>query len=224
MSVDAYLNEDGSGPYAQWHVPDLVSPARDARLVFVFESPHVDELRSRLPVDGSAGKSALRFLLEDQPRGLSLGRFVQQRRAVGDHRVAVLNVSNVPMQDVAFVESEAPDLEQDAWTLLERVRRSTARSVSSMRGVEARMISELLARGLRDRLSRVADTENRVVAAGSLAQRMVAAALPDLQPEPLHVPHPSFNQWHRVANQEKPDLITLRDLFRAVHAATTTPR
>jgi hypothetical protein len=33
---------------------------------------------------------------------LSLGRFVQQRHAAGDGRIAILNVSNVPMQAAAF--------------------------------------------------------------------------------------------------------------------------
>jgi len=50
-----------------------------------------------------------------------------------------------------------------------------------------------------------------VVSAGTFAQRMVAAAFPDLTP--LHVPHPSFNQWNRVANQNLPDLIDARLRF-----------
>ncbi len=33
-----------------------------------------------------------------------------------------MNVSNVPMQEAALVESEAPDLEEGEWTLIEEVR------------------------------------------------------------------------------------------------------
>ena len=214
MSAIDYLSEDGSGTYARWHVPDLVPSNRAVELVFVFESPHVDELRTGLPVVGAAGKSALRFLLPGQPKDRSLGRFVQQSHAAGDDRIAILNVSNVPMQEAAFVDAEAPDLGEGEWTLIEKVRRSRARSVSSMRGAETRAISEVLVDGLRNRLSGVATgSEGRVVAAGTFAQRMVAAAFPDLTPSPLHVPHPSFNQWNRMANQNLPDLIDARDRF-----------
>jgi hypothetical protein len=215
VSVTEYLRENGSGPYGQWHVPDLVPSSPSVELVFVFESPHVDELRARVPVAGAAGKSALRFLLPGQPKELSLGRFVQQSHAVGDDRIAILNVSNVPMQQAAFVDSEAPDLEEEEWTLIGKVRKSTARSLSSIRATETRAVSQLLAEGLRHRLAGVATgSQARVVAAGAFAQRMVAAAYPDLRPGPLRVPHPSFNHWHQMANQDLPDLIATRDRFR----------
>lgn len=214
MSAIDYLNENGRGMYARWHVPDLVPSDRAVELVFVFESPHVDELRTGLPVVGAAGKSALRFLLPGQPKDRSLGRFVQQSHAAGDDRTAILNVSNVPLQEAAFVDDEAPDLGEGEWTLIEKVRRSRARSLSSMRGAETRAISEVLVDGLRHRLSDVeTGSEGRVVAAGTFAQRMVAAAFPDLTPSPLRVPHPSFNQWNRMANQNLTDLIAARDRF-----------
>jgi hypothetical protein len=87
--------------------------------------------------------------------------------------------------------------------------------MSSMRGAGAQAISEVLVDGLRKRLFGVAPGfEGRVVAAGNFAHRAVAAALPDLTPDPLHVPHPSFNQWNRMANQNLPDLIDVRHRLR----------
>lgn len=192
-----------------------MASSRAAELVFVFESPHVDELKARLPVAGAAGKSALRFLLPGAPKEMSLGRFVHQRHDAGDDRIAIVNVSNVPMQKAAFVDSEPPDLGEGEWTLIKRVRQSTARSVSSMRVAETRAVSEHLVDGLRRRLSRIATgSDGRVVAAGAFAQRMVDAAFPDLRPRPLRVPHPSFNNWHKMANQNLPDLIATRERFR----------
>jgi hypothetical protein len=212
VSAIDYLSEDGSGMFGRWHVPDLVPTDRGVDLVFVFESPHVDELSARLPVVGAAGKSALRYLMPDPPKDLSLGRFVQQRHDAGDHRIAILNVSNVPMQSAAFIDAEKPNLGESEWTLIEKVRRSRARSVSSMRGAQARAVSEALVVGLGKRLSEVGTCpEGRVVSAGAFAQRMVAAASPDLTS--LHVPHPSFNQWHRGANQKLLDLLEARQRF-----------
>lgn len=214
VSAIDYLSEDGSGMYRRWHVPDLVPSSRAVELVFVFESPHVEELKARLPVVGAAGKSALRYLAPDQPRDLSLGHFVQQSHAAGDGRIAILNVSSVPMQAAAFAGKEAPELEEGEWAMIERVRRSKARSMSSMRGTGVQAIAEVLVDGLRKRLSGVASgIEGRVVAAGTFAHRVVAAALPDLTPEPLRVPHPSFNQWNRVANQNLAALIEVRHRF-----------
>ncbi len=214
MSAIDYLSEDGSGRYRQWHVPDLLPSNRAVELVFVFESPHVDELSAGLPVVGAAGKSALRYLAPGQSRDLSLGRFVQERHAAGDGRIAILNVSNVPIQTAAFVGMEAPELEKGDWTMIGRVRRSKARSMSSVRGAGEQAIAKILVDGLRKRLSAVdLGVEGRVVAAGTFAQRAVAAALPDLTPEPLRVPHPSFNQWFRGANLNLPALIDVRHRF-----------
>ena len=214
MSAIDYVREDGSGMYRQWHVRDLVPSNRALELVFVFESPHVDELSVGLPVVGAAGKSALRYLAPGQSRDLSLGRFVQEIHAAGDGRIAILNVSNVPMQAAAFVGVEAPELEEGDWTKIGRVRRSKARSISSLRGSGERAIAETLVDGLRKRLSAVdLGVEGRVVAAGTFAQRAVAAAFPDLKPEPLRVPHPSFNQWFRAANQNLPALINVKHRF-----------
>ena len=214
MSAIDYLSEHGSGMYKAWHVPDLVASHRTVGLVFVFESPHVDELSAGLPVVGAAGKSAFRYLAPGQSTDMSLGRFVQERHTAGDGRIAILNVSNVPMQAAAFAGMEAPELDEGEWAMIERVRRSTARSMSAMRGPGALEIAEALVNGLRQRLSAVdRGVDGRVVAAGAFAQRAVAAALPDLSPEPLCVPHPSFNHWNRVANQNLPALTDLKHRF-----------
>jgi hypothetical protein len=118
------------------------------------------------------------------------------------------------MQAAAFVGVEAPELEEGDWTKIGRVRRSKARSMSSLRGSGERAIAETLVDGLRKRLSAVdLGVEGRVVAAGTFAQRAVAAAFPDLKPEPLRVPHPSFNQWFRAANQNLPALINVKHRF-----------
>lgn len=203
----------------RWHVADLV-PTAAAELVLVFESPHVEELKARIPVAGAAGRSALRYLLPAQPKNLSLGHFVNQSLQTGHGRVAVLNVSNVPMQAAAFVNSEAPDLSGHGWALLERVRTSTARAVSSMRESDAKTLTERLAERLQGRLSKIKIAEDcAVVAAGSFARRVTAAAATDLPSfDLLDVPHPSFNQWHRQANQGLPSLREARRRFRACFA------
>lgn len=210
-----YLTENGNGEYERWHVPDLL-PERgsETELVFVFESPHVHELERRVPVVGASGRDALRFLLTDSRTDQSLGCFVRERLSLGDGRIAIMNVSNVPLQVAAFDDAGAPDLSATDWISIERIRKSSARSVAAMRGGQARVMSETLVRGLRDRLDALALGPGcQVAAAGVFAQRMVGA-LPDvLTPGSLRVPHPSFNQWNWAKNQDRPELIEVRRLF-----------
>ena len=194
-------------------------------LVLVFESPHVDELKARLPVVGTAGKSALRFLLSDQPRDLSLGRFVQQSHLAGDGRIAILNVSNVPMQAAAFAENEGPDLTWEEWALIEKVRRSRARSVSSMRSRDPRRL-----RGPRRRFALSAFGVHRWLRGSSGRCRYFRAkdgcrcSARGPSPRPLNVPHPSFNHWNRLGNENSPGLLDTRRRFESNNSMPRTGR
>ncbi|MFZ2511879.1 MAG: hypothetical protein WAW85_12435 [Gordonia sp. (in: high G+C Gram-positive bacteria)] len=183
-------------------------------LIFIFESPHVEELKARVPVVGASGRDALRFLQRDRTQEGRLGFFVQQQHSAGNGRVAIMNVCNVALQAAAFGDGGAPDLGCEGWALIERVRKSSARSISSMRSGDAKAVAEVIVKGLRDRLEALAaGNDRRVVAAGAFAQGMVAALPDGLIDDPLRVPHPSFNQWNRVTNQELPDMVEMRRLF-----------
>ncbi|WP_422559921.1 hypothetical protein [Gordonia sp. (in: high G+C Gram-positive bacteria)] len=215
MTVVDYLREDGSGGYAECRVPDVVlGDGAGTELIFIFESPHVEELKARVPVVGASGRDALRFLQRDRTQEGRLGFFVQQQHSAGNGRVAIMNVCNVALQAAAFGDGGAPDLGCEGWALIERVRKSSARSISSMRSGDAKAVAEVIVKGLRDRLEALAaGNDRRVVAAGAFAQGMVAALPDGLIDDPLRVPHPSFNQWNRVTNQELPDMVEMRRLF-----------
>lgn len=219
MTVVDYLGENGRGGYRRCHVKDLLpKDVGGLELVFVFESPHVAELAVGLPVVGPSGANALRLLRTDSSTGDSLGHFVERRQLAGDPRIGIMNVSNVPLQAGAFKGSEAPGLADEDWTLIERVRSSTARSVATMRGDEARKMAEGIASGFHSRVSAMTSVNSgfRMVTAGAFARRMVDALPIDLTRPPLRVPHPSFNQWNWARNQERPDLIELRGLFSQI--------
>lgn len=215
MSVIDYLREDGNGSHAQWHVPDLVpSNTSDLEVVLVFESPHVKELEAGAPVVGPSGRGALRYLTQDPAATESLGHFVRRGITHGEDRLAILNVSNVPMQAAAFTAMDGPDLSQEEWALVERVRRSTSQSVQSMRRQEDRSAGQALVDRLRDRIRELhLSSECLVVSAGGFARRMTGS-VPDIGGVHLRVPHPSYGQWNRVANQDHPDLVRLRESFQ----------
>ncbi|MCA0323778.1 MAG: hypothetical protein LCH60_14680 [Actinobacteria bacterium] len=215
MTAIEYLTEDGQGRYAPWYVSDLVpESAGETEIAFVFESPHVRELEAGVPVVGPSGRAALRFLMPEAAVDESLGCFVQRRLSVGDGRVAILNVSMVPMQGAAFVGMDAPDLAEEEWALIAKVRRSTSRSPDSMRDPAAKEASIALHQGLGTRIRNLAaERDFRVVAAGAFAQRMMHAIQDELPQPMLCVPHPSFNQWNRATNMHRPGLVESRALF-----------
>lgn len=214
MTVIDYLREDGSGPYSEWRVSDRVpSSGSELELVFIFESPHVEELAKRVPVVGGSGRSALKFLAPDEAEG-SLGGFVTKRANDNDGRIAILNVCNVPMQAAAFGDGGGPDLNAGDWAQIKGVRTSRAKSIGSIPDPQRRAAAEALVERLSSRIQALAAPSScRFVAAGVFAQRMVRALPEGLATSPLRVPHPSFNQWSRPKNQELPDMKTLRDCF-----------
>lgn len=95
------------GPTSPWHVPDLLlTDPTQVRLLFVLESPYVDELDPpRRPVVGEAGRSALKYLQGTSWSGGSPGNFVADKHAAGDGRSTVVNISTVPLQEGAFTRT-----------------------------------------------------------------------------------------------------------------------
>lgn len=207
-----------NGPSSAWHVPDLVpANGRDIRLLFILESPHVDELETpRRPVVGEAGKSALKFLQGANWAGDSLGGFVAVEHRAGEGRLAVMNVSTVPLQVAAFERTAVPpDLTKPDWKWLgETFRKSVASTVTRTPSTKANLLGQILLDGLQDRIDQLAlDSGCIVVACGRWVQRYVR----ELQRMPggqLDVPHPANNQWHPVQSPVPKALKSTRQLFR----------
>ncbi|MBW9120783.1 hypothetical protein JNB63_11825 [Microbacterium trichothecenolyticum] len=213
LTPEQYLR---AGTSSAWHVPDLVptEPAQ-IRLLFVLESPHVDELDVGRPVVGGAGKSALRFLQGVNWAGASLGEFVVGKHALRDGRLAVMNVSTIPLQREAFARTAAtPDLSPQEWKWLGvTFRNSRARTVDATGVPPADAIGGMLLDGLQERVDQLGlDAACTIVACGRFAQRYVRQ-LNGLPRKPLAVPHPANNQWHPKQEQVPHGLMRAQQLF-----------
>lgn len=216
LTPQRYLQD---GPTSPWHVPDLLpTDPKQIRLLFVLESPHVDELDSpRRPVVGEAGKSALKYLQGTSWRGESLGDFVANQHAAGDGRLAVLNVSTVPLQVEAFARTSVPPaLTPEEWRWLGKTfRRSSAKTVNATGVPKSDAAGQLLLDGVQGRVDRCRlSSASTVVACGNWAQRYVRQ-LTGLPSVPLKVPHPANHQWHPRKTPLPKELARLRELFLA---------
>lgn len=214
LTPQRYLQD---GPTSPWHVPDLLpTDPTQIRLLFVLESPHVDELDPpRRPVVGEAGKSALKYLQGTSWSGDSLGNFVANKHAAGDGRLAVLNISTVPLQEEAFTRTSVPPaLTPQDWRWLGKTfRKSTASTVNATGVSKADAAGQLMLDGLQDRVDRlVLDSACTVVACGKWVQRYVRQ-LTVLPGVPLKVPHPANHQWHPKKTSLPKELVSLRKLF-----------
>lgn len=212
MSLDDYVAEDGTGPLKASYVRDLLPPADKAvKLLLILESPHSEEIKAGMPVVGGAGQSALEYLLGDTS-GASLGEFVDSMHAAGDYRVAIINVSNVPLQPGAYEDGAGP-LTPDEWEVIRVVRESTAWRVDGTQTPEANRIGSILLDGLQDRLDLMNfEPGATAVACGEFVQRF-SRWLTGLPAKQLNVYHPSRNLWRH--NPERDEHKDLRQLFEA---------
>lgn len=213
LTPEQYIRA-GSG--SVWHVRDLIpEDSPRIRLLFVLESPHVEELDAAAPVVGEAGKSALRFLQGARWAGQSLGEFIVHKHAAGDARLAVMNVSTVPLQGQAFKRTAAPpNLTPQEWNWLGvTFRKSRARTVDATPDRTTNIVGRLLLDNLQERVDQLRlDPACVVIACGLFAQRYVRQ-LHRLPGVVLSVPHPANNQWHPKKRPAPKDLIRARDLF-----------
>ena len=221
MTVQTYVQEDGSGAFQAFHVPDLIpSASTSIEILIILESPHADELDQGHPVSGQAGTDALRFLRYPRSTSQALGPFVDSLHGRGDGRVAIMNVSEVPLQVKAFARHvSTPVLSAADWDLLERVRTRRAQRVDTSRDAATHDASALLLPGFRSRVDVLRFAAGAIVVpAGAFAQRYWNSLAVVPLVTVLPVLHPSRRLWDRASAQNLQNLLELRERF-AEHTA-----
>lgn len=196
-----YLQEDGTGPYSRYRVPDLVPPRGvKAELLMLLESPHLDELRNGIPLSGSAGRAASRFLFPACRTSTALGEFIKGRHARNDFRVAIVNVSPVPLQEKAFERSvSSPNLSGNDWAILSAIQQSNKRAVTDLPGSIEQDTNRLLLPGLRSRLAEIELTNSATLfLAGTFAERTWKDLGASSHSAHRSIPHPSWNGWEKA--------------------------
>lgn len=217
MTLRQYVQEDGTGPFGNFRVPDLLAPSGvDVDLLLILESPHRDELRTGLPLSGDAGQRALAVLSPYGSPPEALGPYVAARHANGDVRIGIMNVSPVPLQDGAFTRHRRPPaLSQADWDLLEAVRSHRAKTFASLSSSAEVDVNRMLLPSLRSRLANVELASNaQVFIAGNFVHRTWSSLGSAPNARVLPIPHPSNGWWTRTKRQVYVDnLKTLRTRF-----------
>ena len=204
-----------AGAYPVALVDDLVlRSAGDVELVFILESPHTDELISRHPAAGIAGRDAL-AILRQQPRGTeSLGHMVHDNINAGDGQVAILNVSTVPLQKKAFTRRSkvaAPPLRD--WDVLDNMR-DPKKATRVALDPAAQAVTAALQVDLRRRMRDVPTSADCIVAVcGGFAHPFGRALTLTAGQTAIEVRHPSNGWWLETLGQYAINLDVVRDRF-----------
>ncbi len=171
-------------------------------MLIVLESPHFDELRTGKPLSGSAGCAALKFLAPATSSQEPLGPYIAQRHDTGDFRVAIVNVSPVPLQVQAYLESmPSPLLPAADWAVMLAIQGSQKEAVSKLSSINEQDANRLLIPGLQRRISTLDLSSTAVIfTSGTFAQRswQEIASRPPMTTLPI--PHPSRNLWQKTTN------------------------
>ena len=215
-----YLSENGVGVHRGAFVPDLLPPAGvQTSVVMVLESPHANELASRLPVSGKAGRDALSFLIDEGAAASALGPFVREFNFNTDgDGIAIVNVSRVPLERTAFdYPATTPELPREAWEMLDRLRKSAPQDVRAIRDAMRREVAQLLLGSFEKRMTSLClSCAATVVLAGKFAQLYWSSLGVKPAARSLNVPHPSYGQWSPTAASADASLTELRRVFLAL--------
>lgn len=169
-----------------YFVGDLVY--EETQVVFVLESPHTQEVKNGYPVAGKSGNdmSKVLFGLDE-----SFGKLIYEHSI---KNIAIVNVSNYPLQKSAYKNPQMIELEQ-----FEKIRQNPKLRKYDKDGINA--VLKPMMDNFSKRLS--IHKDKKIVLCGNFAQAAFDSVLDETQfKEILRVPHPSFNNWKKEKYKE----------------------
>jgi len=186
--------------FKDYFVDDLIYD--DTKIIFVLESPHVYEVKNGYPVAGKSGKDMSKILMKDEElKKLSFGQLVYEKRIKG---LGILNVSNIPLQELAY------NLKTDngSFSLLptKLIFKDFIlfRQNPSKRKKDCRVnkMIDIFADDFKKRLE--VHKDKKIVLCGAFVQKIFHDIFfKDEFENLIEVPHPSFNNWSKEKYKSK---------------------
>ncbi len=186
--------------FKDYFVNDLIYD--DTKVLFVLESPHVYEVKNGYPVAGKSGKDMSKYLVDDNElKKLSFGQLIYERKIPS---FGILNVSNIPLQELAYNLKTDNGSFSALPTQLIFKDFILFRQNPSKRKKDCRVnkMIELFGDDFKKRLSQHKD--KKIVLCGGFVQKIFHDNFSVDEFENLiEVPHPSFNNWSKIKYKEK---------------------
>ena len=183
-----------------YYVKDIANCEKDeVEYIILCESPHKEEVEYKdkagrpnpVPLVGTSGKAVSNFLFgESAP----IGELIDEKNKKCFHKIAIVNVCNVPLQKIDQNKDKVENLE------LDYLRDS------------CKVIIEL-SENLKERIKKY-QKARIIVVCGEFAMAYYNEIKNNFQTlKALNVPHPSRNHWQFIY-ENKDDISTLKWIFK----------
>jgi antitoxin component HigA of HigAB toxin-antitoxin module len=183
---------------SNYSVPHLIN--KEKHVLFVLESPHIDELLAQAPVSGKSGKSMTNVLFPFQNDALGI-----KLKREPDNFIGIVNICSIPMQEIAYnhpnvVSRYNPTKKAIAtksfFEALESIRTNPRLQYLDE---EKNELQEAILNDFKEEMMKLEGQELLLIPCGKTATtflNMSGVSSPNwtiLE----GIPHPSFNQWKR---------------------------
>ena len=197
-----YLEGNAKEESLRYFVKDCFEVDKaDVRTLFILESPHIEEMKDKKPLMGLSGKAVSKFIgLGDSELGSNVSSLTK-------HKIAIVNVSNIPLQVIDANKCDCSNLENE----LRKIRTQNEVETTIYEGFAKKM------QGF--------DKVERIIVCGAFAEKyfdkFIMAEENSLllkksykkEVEIIKVPHPSRGQWQFIY-KHKENLEKIKDLFK----------
>lgn len=184
----------------QYLVNDYVTER--TKVLFILESPHVQELKHGAPVSGPSGASMSRHLFGERFAHLPLGIVVKKNvdealRRPSIDRVGLMNVCQIPLQAAAYADASLTAQHVQFFAALATVR--TTGGTTTFTDPRKHAVQQIITGSIRRKLVKLQGQELFIVPCGRFAQAFfrLAAVTSPLWNVIDQVPHPSYNNWSK---------------------------
>lgn len=201
MDLETYLQQDSSTSY---YVEDITfNTGKEKGIVFILESPYIDEVKAQKPLMGDSGIEISRILLNSESPFGELSSNL-------DIKIALINVSNVPLQKID-----------------EKEERTNYKDVNGMKDFEtfrsdAPDRNSAFFKNFEKRIKKYINKKNILVVCGKFSSDYFFEVLYknkglmkqffDNDIKVIKLPHPSYQSWKKIIKYHNA-LMNLKELF-----------
>ncbi|WP_102346600.1 hypothetical protein [Bacillus sp. Marseille-P3661] len=173
-----------------------------SEVIFILESPHVQELKHGVPVAGPSGLTMSKCIFGTQatkPLGLQL-KGLKEKNDVQEIlcKIGLMNVCQIPMQRSAYSQVVCEE-HQSFFDYMEKIRISNERMYYKDQNLNE--LQKLLVEQFARRLTELSGPNLTLIPCGRFAQKFLKLVMElDLDTNWTvieGVPHPSYNSWAR---------------------------
>lgn len=175
------------------------------KVVFILESPHVDELKNNAPVAGLSGKAMTKTLFKDEKTALGI-----KIKAEPENKIGIMNICNIPMQRAAYKQDKVVEKYgsidegkyEEMFDAIEKIRTATK---EKYKNENQNILQRHIMQDFREEMQKLKERELLIIPCGKTAEKFfeIANVYSDKWEVLKGIAHPSFNQWSRISNAEK---------------------